>query len=108
MIHVDDLSRSIAAFDHDSTLVVVIEMSKSSWLVAGMIPGVDRQPVKKLEPDPDALQRLLERWRAEATKAGRKIQRITLGYEAGRDGFWCAPRRRVSSMEEGSIQTVVD
>ena len=90
MIHVDDLSRSIASFDHDSTLVVVIEMSKSSWLVAGMIPGVDRQPVKKLEPDPDALQRLLERWRAEATKAGRKIQRITLGYEAGRDGFWLA------------------
>ncbi len=90
MIHVDDLSRSITAFDHDSTLVVVIEMSKSSWLVAGMIPGVDRQPVKKLEPDPDALQRLLDRWRAEATKAGRKIQRITLGYEAGRDGFWLA------------------
>ena len=30
MIHVDDLGRSIAAFDHDSTLVVVIEMSKSS------------------------------------------------------------------------------
>ena len=73
MIHVDDLSRSIAAFDHDSTLVVVIEMSKSSWLVAGIIPGVDRQPVKKLEPDPDALQRLLERWRAEATKAGSEI-----------------------------------
>ena len=77
-------------FDHDSTLVVVVEMSESSWLVAGMIPGVDRQPVKKLAPDPDALQRLLERWRAEATKTGRKIQRITLGYEAGRDGFWLA------------------
>ena len=90
MIHVDDLSRSMAEFDHDSTLVVVVEMSESSWLVAGMIPGVDRQPVKKLAPDPDALQRLLERWRAEATKTGRKIQRITLGYEAGRDGFWLA------------------
>ena len=90
MIHVDDLSRSMAEFDHDSTLVVVVEMSEFSWLVAGMIPGVDRQPVKKLAPDPDALQRLLERWRAEATKTGRKIQRITLGYEAGRDGFWLA------------------
>jgi transposase len=99
MIHVDDLSRSIAAFDHDSTLVVVIEMSKSSWLVAGMIPGVDRQPVKKLEPDPDALQRLLDRWRAEATKAGRKIQRITLGYEAGRDGFWLARWLQASGIE---------
>jgi transposase len=90
MIHVDDLSRSMAEFEHDSTLVVVVEMSESSWLVAGMIPGVDRQPVKKLAPDPDALQRLLERWRAEATKTGRKIRRITLGYEAGRDGFWLA------------------
>jgi transposase len=90
MIHVDDLSRSMAEFDHNSTLVVVVEMSESSWLVAGMIPGVDRQPVKKLAPDPDALQRLLERWRAEATKTGRRIQRITLGYEAGRDGFWLA------------------
>ena len=78
MIHVDDLSRSMAEFDHDSTLVVVVEMSESSWLVAGMIPGVDRQPVKKLAPDPDALRRLLERWRAEATKTGRKIQRIPL------------------------------
>src|SRR5271166_544448 len=90
MIQVDDLSRSMVEFDHDSTLAVVVEMSESSWLVAGMIPGVDRQPVKKLAPDPDALQRLLERWRAEATKTGRKIQRITLGYEAGRDGFWLA------------------
>ena len=55
MIHVDDLGGSIAAFDHDSTLVVVIEMSKSSWLVAGMIPGVDRQPVKKLYQLPENL-----------------------------------------------------
>jgi len=55
MIHVDDLGKSIAAFDHDSTLVVVIEMSKSSWLVAGMIPGVDRQSVKKLYQLPENL-----------------------------------------------------
>jgi transposase len=35
---------------------VVVEMSQSSWLVAGMVPGVVRQPLKKLEPDPDAQQ----------------------------------------------------
>ena len=29
------------AFVQDSTLVAVIEMSLSSWLVAGMIPGVE-------------------------------------------------------------------
>ena len=32
---------------------LLLEMSKSSWLVAGMIPGVDRQPVKKL-PKPNS------------------------------------------------------
>ena len=36
------------------------------------------------------LLRLLHRWRDEATKAGRMINRITVAYEAGRDGFWLA------------------
>ena len=76
MPQVDDLSRSLVAFDQDATLIVVVEMSEASWLVAGMAPGVDRQPLKKLGPDPDALLRLVERWRDEAVKAGRKITRI--------------------------------
>jgi len=71
-------------------LVVVVEMSEAGWLVAGLVPGVDRQPLKKLEPDPSALLRLLERWQAEAEKTGRTIGRVTLAYEAGRDGFWLA------------------
>src|SRR6266851_2598020 len=89
-MRVDDLSRCQIAFDQDRSLVVVVEMSESSWLVAGMLPGVGRQPLKKLEPDPAALLRLLERWRAEAIKTGRTIGRIVLAYEAGRDGFWLA------------------
>jgi transposase len=59
---VNDLSRSLTAFDPISTLVVVVEMSKSSWLVSGAVPGVERQPLKKLEPDATALLRLIERW----------------------------------------------
>jgi hypothetical protein len=51
---------------------------------------------------------MLHRWQDEAIKAGRHITRVVVGFEAGRDGFWRAPRRRVSPMEEGSIQTVVD
>lgn len=90
MTQVDDLSRSLAVFDQNTSLVVVVEMSEASWLVAGLVPGVDRQPLKKLEPDPDALLRLLERWRAEAVKTGQTIGRVTLAYEAGRDGFWLA------------------
>jgi transposase len=79
-----------AAFIQNSTLVAVIEMSLSSWLVAGMMPGVDRDPLKKLDPNPDELLRLLHRWRDEAIKAGKDISRIAVTYETGRDGFWLA------------------
>jgi hypothetical protein len=41
-------------------------MSKASWLVSSVVPGVERQPLKKLEPDATALLRLIERWRTEA------------------------------------------
>jgi transposase len=105
MTKVDDLSRSLSAFDQEITLVVVIEMSQSSWLAAGMVPGVDRHPLKKLEPNPAGLQRLLERWRVEAVKAGRKIERIALAYEAGRDGFWLARWLRARRVEAHVIHS---
>ena len=36
MIRVDDLSRSLIAFEQNSTLVIVVELSQSSWLAAGV------------------------------------------------------------------------
>jgi len=90
MSQVNDLSRCLAAFDQNTTLTVVVELSQESWLVAGLVPGVDRQPLKKQDPDPVTLLRLLERWRAEAETTGRAIERIALAFEAGRDGFWLA------------------
>ena len=86
----NDLSRSLIALDVDHTLIAVIELSQKSWLVAGIIPGVERQPLKKLEPGEDGLLELLHRWREEAEKAGHKIKRIAVAFEAGRDGFWLA------------------
>jgi transposase len=86
----NDLSRSLAALDQDSTLIAVIEMSQSTWLVAGIVPGINRQPLKKLAADEAALLQLLYRWRDEAAKAGHTIERIAVAYEAGRDGFWLA------------------
>src|SRR5260370_38398686 len=99
MTQVSDLSRSLAAFEQDATLTVVVEVSEASRLVAGMVPGIDRQPLKKQEPDPVALLRLLERWRAEAMKGGRTIGRIALAFEAGRDGFWLARWLRARGIE---------
>src|SRR6059058_3277412 len=86
----NDLSRSLVALDQNSTIIAVIEMSQSSWLVAGMLPSIERQPRKKLEPSPERLLGLLHRWRDEAVRAGRTITRIALAFEAGRDGFWLA------------------
>src|SRR5713226_5374401 len=67
-MHRNDLSRSLVAFDQNSTLVAVVELSLSSWLVAGLVPGLTRQPLKKQEADPNALLALLYRWRDEAAK----------------------------------------
>ena len=86
----NDLSRSFTAFEQDSTLIAVIEMSLTSWLVAGILPGIERHPLKKLNVDEEALLQLLHRWRDEAINAGRKITRKVLAFEAGRDGFWLA------------------
>src|SRR5919112_73480 len=90
MPQLNDLSRSLTALDQDSTLIAVVEMSQSSWLVGGIIPGVERRAAKKLEASEGMLLSLLHRWREEAAKAGRTITRITVAFEAGRDGFWLA------------------
>jgi hypothetical protein len=95
----NDLSRSLAALDQESTLIAVVEMSQSSWLVAGMIPGVERHPAKKLEASEALLLSLLHRWREEATKVGRTITRIAVAFEAGRDGFWLARWLRARGIE---------
>jgi transposase len=84
----DDLSKPAVALDHDSTLVCVIEMSGTSWLVAATVPGVDR--LQKLPVTPARLLEQVERWRKEAARAGRIITRTVVAYESGRDGFWLA------------------
>jgi transposase len=95
----NDLSRSLVAFDQNSTLVSVVELSLKSWLVAGLVPGVERSPLKKQGADPDALLALLYRWRSEAIKAGRDVDRIVVAFEAGRDGFWLARWLRARDIE---------
>jgi transposase len=87
---VNDLKKSLVALEQDSTLVAVIELSQASWLVGGIVPGVAREPLKKLDVEPEALLGLLHRWRGEAERAGRQVGRITVAFEAGRDGLWLA------------------
>ena len=94
-----DASRSLTSLEQDSTIIAVIEMSQAKWLVAAVVPGVERQPLKRLDADEAALLKLLHRWRNEAGQAGREIKRIVVAYEAGRDGFWLARWLRVRGVE---------
>ena len=57
-------------------------VSQSSWLVAGIVPGVERQPLKKLAADEIALLKLLHRWREEAEKGALEqlgVETVGLG-----------------------------
>src|SRR5665213_4620109 len=98
MQKLNDLSRSLIALEPDSTLIAVIEMSLSSWLVAGIVPGVERQPLKKLAVDESVLLKLLHRWREEAEKAGRGLSALQSSSRlAVTASGWRAGSRRAAS-----------
>lgn len=88
------------AFDHDSTLVLALELSGKGWEFGAVLPGVTRRPRRSLAArDMAELLRQLERWKAEAGRAGRTVRRTVLTYEAGRDGFWIARYLRGHGIE---------
>lgn len=95
----NDSNKSVIALEQDNTMIAVIEMGQASWLVAGIVPGLERQPLKKLGSDEQALFQLLQRWRNEAVQTGRTIKRLVVAYEAGRDGFWLARWLRARDIE---------
>jgi transposase len=95
----NDLSRSLVAFEQNSTLVAVVELSLNSWLVAGLVPGLNRQPLKKVDTRQEGLLALVHRWRDEAIRAGRAIERMVVAFEAGRDGLWLARWLRARGIE---------
>jgi transposase len=116
MTQSNDLSRSLVVLEQDTTLIAVVELSQSSWLVSAMVPGVSREPVKKLQgPCPNGrgkpvrgpaaadLLAQLHGWRDEAVKAGRRVARIAVAFEAGRDGFWLARWLRRQGVEADVI-----
>jgi transposase len=88
------------AYDHDSTLVLALELSGKGWDVSAVLPGVTRRPRRGLPTyDMAGLLQQIERWKAEALRAGRTVRRTVLAYEAGRDGFWIARYLRAHGIE---------
>jgi transposase len=86
-----DPRKSATAFDQASTLVVVLELSGKSWQAGASVPGVSRRPLRQLEArNLGGVLKAIEQWKAEASKAGREVRRVVVGYEADLDGFWIA------------------
>jgi transposase len=103
MRQAENLSMSSTRFEQDKTIVAVVEMSQASWLVAGIVPGIEWHPLKKLGADEEALLRLLRRWQEEAAKAGCTITRIASPLRQGATAFgWHAGCGRVASRRTSS------
>lgn len=86
-----DSRKPATVFEHDSTLVVALELSGKRWDLGAVVPGVTRRPQRSVEVrDVAAVLAAIAGWKAEAGRAGRTVRRVVLTYEAGRDGFWIA------------------
>jgi len=75
--------------DYERTLILAIELSNTSWVLAAQIPGLPGVKAKRsIDPTPEALMAAIENYRARAEKAGRNVDRVIAVYEAGWSGFW--------------------
>ena len=80
-----------APVQYDRTLVLAIELSSKTWVLAVQIPGQPQNKAKRtIEPDKLALQAAIEGYRARAAAAGFTVDRVIATYEAGWSGFWLA------------------
>src|SRR5450631_4207456 len=93
------------ALDYERTLILAIELSNRSWVLAAQIPGLPGVKAKlSIESTPEALMSAVEGCRARARKAGRQVDRVVAVYEASWSGFWLARWLEVRGIETHVIQ----
>jgi transposase len=79
------------ALDYETTLVLAIELSNTSWVLAAQVPGLPRVKAKQtIEPNTEALLAAIGSYRNRSKAAGRTVDRVVAIYEAGWSGFWLA------------------
>src|SRR3982751_6732111 len=77
--------------DYDRTLILVVEVSARSWVVAAQVPGLRQKSSKQqLAPQADALMTAVEGYKRRAAAAGLAVERVIVAYESGGSGFWLA------------------
>ncbi|MGB2593700.1 MAG: IS110 family transposase [Pseudolabrys sp.] len=94
-----------AAVDYERTLVLAIEVSNESWVLAAQVPGLPHTKAKRtINPDAESLMAAIAGYRARATASGRSVERVITVYEAGWSGFWLARWIMRQGMEAYVIQ----
>ena len=79
------------ALDYENTLVLAIELSSTSWVLAAQVPGLPQVKAKQtIEARTEALLAAIDGYRARSRAAGRRVERMVAIYEAGWSGFWLA------------------
>jgi transposase len=93
--------------DLRTTLVVAVEVSKSAWVIAAHVPGLQGTKIKqRLEPRADALIGAMAQLRQRAAGKGNVVERTVAAYESGYSGFWLARVLRRAGIEVQVIQPV--
>ena len=77
--------------DYDNTLVLAIELSNASWVLAAQVPGLPRVKARRsVKPRVEALMGAIDAYRDRARGVGHAVERVIVIYEAGWSGFWLA------------------
>ena len=73
-----------AAVDYERTLVLAIEVSNKSWVLAAQVPGLPHTKAKRtINPEAEALLAAISGYRTRAAASGRSTERVIAVYEAG-------------------------
>src|SRR6516162_3968714 len=95
----------LRAINYDHTLVLAIELSNKSWVLAAQVPGLPQTKAQRtIEPNKNALLAAIDGYRARAAAVGYAVDRVITTYEAGWSGFWLARWLVAQGMEVHVIQ----
>lgn len=91
--------------DYDTTLVLAIELSNTSWILAAQVPGLPRVKARRsVEPTAEGLMAAIEAYRQRASEVGHPVERVIALYEAGWSGFWLARWLALRGIEVHVVQ----
>lgn len=80
---------SSTTIDPDNIIYIAIELSRSTWLVASRLPGVEKPQSHKIDAgDTTALLSHLSSLRVRVAGRSGAAPGLASCFEAGRDGFW--------------------